>query len=94
MYNIKYVEAEVSSRTSLAIFQSKWRQVEEGLTLQHYCFRILISLSIYNLHLKKFFSNCLDLVDNLVALGMALCEELAMFPSEGVWNLIRGFRLK
>jgi len=94
MYNINYVEAEVSSRTSLTIFQSKWRQVEEGLTLHHYCCRILISLSIYILHLKKFFLNCLDLVGNLVALGILLYEELAMFPSEGVWNLMQGFRLK
>jgi hypothetical protein len=88
------MEAEVSSRISLTIFQSKWRHVEEGLTFHHYCCRILISLCIYELHLKKFLLNCLDIVDNLFALGIALYEELAMFRSEGMWNLMQGFRLK
>jgi len=92
MYSTKYMEAEVSFRNSLKIFQSKWRHVKEGLTLHHYCCRILISLCVYDLHLKKFLLNCLDLVDNLVALGIALCEELAM--SEGVWNLMQGVPLE
>ena len=78
MYNIKYVEGEISFETSGTCFQSIRCHVQDCLTVHRYCLSILISQLVSALLLKRFLLKCYEFMDNILCSSTAvwLCFRL------------------